>query len=390
MPENIYRKMKIGFASRYDPRDKKTWSGIGYFTLQQLKQYGEVEIFQYPLPKWLQEWHTTQKSINRRWFKKNTATEFLTSYAKYFSRKLTADLKKRPVDVLFVMASSQMIAYVKTDIPIIYMTDATFQQLQGYYHAFNNLADYNIRRGIALDKKAFQNASHCMLSSQWCAQSTIKDYGIAENKISVVHMGANLDAIPERAQIDFEPKPNRCNLLFLAVEWERKGGDIALEIFRRLKQQGVSVHLHIIGCVPPHQLSDEKNITNIPFLNKNKKEDFHRLHEILLQTDFLVLPTRAECAGIVYSEAAAYGIPSITTNTGGIGDCVQDGVTGFTLPLSATATDYAELIVSILNSTDKQKSLKLAARNYFEMEMNWNKWGSRFFEIAQNLISSKR
>ena len=114
------------------------------------------------------------------------------------------------------------------------------------------------------------------------------------------------------------------------------------------------------------------------------------MHEILLQTDFLVLPTRAECAGIVYSEAAAYGIPSITTNTGGIGDCVQDGVTGFTLPLSATITDYADLIVSILNSADKQKSLKLAARNYFEMEMNWNKLGSRFFEIAQNLISSKR
>jgi len=382
--------MKIGFASRYDPRDKKTWSGIGFFTLQQLQKSGDVEIFQYPLPKWLQEWHTTQKSINRRWFKKNTATEFLNSYAKYFSRKLTADLKRRPVDVLFVMASSQMIAYVKTDTPIIYMTDATFQQLQGYYHTFNNLAAYNIRRGIALDKKAFQNASHCMLTSQWCAQSAIQNYGIAENKISVVHMGANLDEIPARKQIDFEPKSHRCNLLFLAVEWERKGGDIALDTYRQLKQKGISTHLQIIGCVPPQDLSGEKDVSVIPFLNKNKKEDFHRLHEILLQTDFLLLPTRAECSAIVGNEAAAYGIPSITTNTGGIGDCVQDGITGFTLPLSATATDFANILISLLNDKDKQKLLKLAARNHFETEMNWDKWGSRFFEIAQKQISSKR
>lgn len=87
--------MKIGFAARYNPADKKTWSGTSYYTYQQLKKIGEVEIFQYKLPRLLQEWLTTQKSINRRWFKKNTSVEFLRSYAKYFSRQLTKDLKKK-------------------------------------------------------------------------------------------------------------------------------------------------------------------------------------------------------------------------------------------------------------------------------------------------------
>lgn len=382
--------MKIGFASRYDPRDKRTWSGIGYYTLQQLQQCGSVEIFQYPLPKWLQEWHTTQKSINRRWFKKNTATEFLTSYAKYFSRKLTADLKKRPVDVLFVMASSQMIAYVKTDIPIIYMTDATFQQLQGYYHTFNKLVPYNIRQGIASDKRAFEKATHCMLTSQWCATSAIQDYQIPSEKISIVHMGANLDLIPKRAELNFEPVAGRCRILFLAVEWERKGGEIVLETFRQLKNKAVPVQLEIIGCVPPHDLSADKDIHIIPFINKNNPEEFKRLHQILLQTDFLLLPTRAECAGIVFNEAAAYGIPVITTETGGVCDYVHNEINGFALPLSAAGNDYASLIEFLFSNPEMSKKLKIGSRRNFETEMNWDQWGSRFREIAQNSMKSKK
>ncbi|MBK8953804.1 MAG: hypothetical protein IPM85_17825 [Chitinophagaceae bacterium] len=160
--------MKIGFAARYNPLDKKTWSGTSYYIYQQLSKLGEVEIFQYKLPKLLQEWLTTQKSINRRWFKKHTSVEFLKSYANYFSRQLSKDLRKRPIDILFVSGSSQLIAYVETDIPVVYMTDATFRQLQGYYTSFSNLAGYNRRQGIALDKRAFHNAAHCMLASGWC------------------------------------------------------------------------------------------------------------------------------------------------------------------------------------------------------------------------------
>lgn len=37
----------------------------------------------------------------------------------------------------------------------------------------------------------------------------------------------------------------------------------------------------------------------------------------------LLLPTRAECAGIVFNEASAYGVPILLTDTGGVSvnDC---------------------------------------------------------------------
>jgi len=381
--------MKIGFASRYNPADKKTWSGTGYYTFRQLKKYGEVEVFQYKLPKFLQEWLTTQKSINRRWFKKHTAVEFLRSYAKHFSRQLTNDLKKRPVDILFVSASSQMIAYAETDIPILYMTDATFQQLQGYYPSFSNLAGYNTRQGIELDKKAFQNATHCMLASEWNKNSAVNDYGIDASRISVIPCGANLDIVPAIGEIDFE-KSGNCNLLFLGVEWDRKGGDIALETFRKLKQKGINVTLHIIGSVPPYDISYDKEITVIPFLDKSKEEDFRQLQHIFLQTDFLLLPTRAECAGVVFSEASAFGIPSITTDTGGVTTYVRNGITGFTLPVSAGGDVYAEKITGILNNPSALQELRKNSRNYYETALSWDLWGNRFREIAENCLQQSK
>lgn len=380
--------MKIGFASRYDPSDKKTWSGTGYYTLQQLQRFGHVEIFQYPLPKLLQEWLTTQKSINRRIYKKNTAAEFLQSYARHFSRRLSADLKKRPVDILFVLASSQMIAYADTEIPVIYMTDATFRQLQGYYPGFSNLAGYNIRQGTALDRKAFQKAAHCMLASDWCRASAVNEYEIVTEKTSVVPLGANLDNIPVPGELSSEQQ-DRCHLLFLGVEWERKGGDIMLEAFRKLKQNGIHAKLQIIGCVPPHDLSADKDITIIPFLDKNKQADSLRLHQAFLQTDFLLLPTRAECAGIVFCEASAYGVPSITTDTGGVSTYVQNGINGFTLPVQARGDEYAAIITTLLGDKTKLSELKKSTRRQFDLKLNWDAWGNSFKEITERVIHQK-
>ena len=149
-----------------------------------------------------------------------------------------------------------------------------------------------------------------------------------------------------------------------------------------LKQKGINPHLDIIGCVPPHDLSAEKNVTVIPFLDKNKEEDFQQLQKIFLQTDFLLLPTRAECAGVVFSEASAYGIPSITTDTGGVTSYVQDGINGYALPFNAGAKIYAEKIFKLY--TDKSwRKLKISSRQYYDSKLNWALWGNRFQEIAE-------
>lgn len=365
--------------------DKASWSGTSYYSHQQICRHFPVEVFTFQWPWHLREWMTTQKSLNRRLFKKHTAVEYLEAYAKYFSRQLEKELRVRPVDLLFVSASPQLIAYLKTPIPVIYMTDATFSQIQGYYPYFSNLASYNIRQGIELDRRAFQRADHCMLASEWARDSAMNDYGIDPAKISVMPCGANLDRIPAEEELN-EFNPTYCHLLFLGVDWERKGGQTALDTFLLLKQQGLPVTLTIVGCTPPsNAISNREGITIIPFLDKNKPEDAGRLHHIFLDTAFLLLPTRAECAGIVFAEASAYGIPSITTDTGGVTSYVKNGINGFAVPLSATAADYAEKISSLFRDQANYLQLRHHSRNAYTETLNWENWGNAFVRIAEGL-----
>jgi glycosyltransferase involved in cell wall biosynthesis len=128
----------------------------------------------------------------------------------------------------------------------------------------------------------------------------------------------------------------------------------------------------------------------IPFLDKNKKEDFLQLHHIFLQTDLLLLPTRAECAGVVFSEASAYAIPSITTDTGGVTTYVKDGINGFALPMQAGADAYAKRIRQLITNQQDMKNLKSSCRKYYDENLNWDLWGRQFQQIAERLVKEKR
>jgi glycosyltransferase involved in cell wall biosynthesis len=375
--------MKIGFAGRWNPLDKTAWSGTYYHAYQAIKKYYPVETFYYKWPWHIRERLILHKQVQKLSHKK-AAVEYLKGYAKYFSGRLEKELLKRKVDLLFVPAAPQLIAYCKTNVPIIYMTDATFFQLQGYYPLFRDIAQYNIDQGVAVDKMAFENATHCMLASEWTKQSAA-DYNIPVEKMTVAALGANIDTIPSAHEIKKE-KNKTCRLLFIGVEWERKGGQIALDAFYTLQKKGFPVHLTIIGCNPPVNIDDE-NVTIIPFINKHNEKEAAELYNIIRGSDFLLLPTRAECAGVVFCEASAFGVPSITTNTGGVGTYVQDGVNGFTLPLSAAAGEYAAKIQELFTDNEAYRQLCISSRKKYEADLNWDSWGRSFNAIAEKILN---
>lgn len=364
--------------------EKSSWSGTYFYAYHAIKKNFDIQSFQYKWPWYVREQLIFHKQLQKLKNKK-VAVEFLQGYAKWFSKQLEKDLLTTKVDLLFVPAAPQLIAYCKTAVPVVFMTDATFKQIQGYYDSFDNLAAYNIRQGIELDKLAFENAAHCMLASDWTKQSAINDYHIPEKKITVVPLGANLDVIPGREVLKKE-KNKTCQILFLGVEWERKGGQIALDTFYKLQKDGMQVQLTIIGCVPPVPVTD-KNIIIIPFINKHNKEEAVQLYNIFCNSNFLLLPTRAECAGVVFCEASAFGIPSVTTNTGGVSTYVQDGVNGFALPLAATAVEYAGKIQQLFSNDEMYEQLCISSRKKYEEELNWDSWGKTFYAIAENILN---
>ncbi len=292
-------------------------------------------------------------------------------------------LRKNNFDAIFAPTASTLIAYLKTDIPIFYYTDATFNQMINYY--FFGLSNFSIKESNFIEQKAINNAIFSIFSSNWAAQDAINTYHAKPSNTTIVKMGANIIQAPNTIDLEKKLNKTKCNLLFLGVDWKRKGGDIVFETFKLLFEQGIDIELVVCGCIPP--ISHPK-MTVYPFLNKNIEADYNIFLQILEEAHFLFLPTRADCTPIVFCEAAANGIPSITTNTGGVSSYVEDQVSGFCLPYNTSQEEYAELISKTFNDKELYIKLSIQSRKKYFDELNWDAWAKKIKEIIHNSITT--
>jgi glycosyltransferase involved in cell wall biosynthesis len=385
-PEN---PVHIAFLSVYDARDKRSWSGIPYYIAQSLGRHcGEVHYLG-PFPSGrLFSLLRAGAFLLRKLTGKRFDYVHSTFLARHYGRYFTARLREGRYDVVMAPVGSSVVAFLQTDLPVVLLSDTTFANMIDYYPAYSRLFGFSRKMGMEVERRAFQKASALLFPSHWAAESAVRDFGVAPEKVHLLPLGANLDTVPAREEVLARRKTGTCRLLFLGVDWERKGGSIAFETLLELRRRGIPATLTIIGCVPPDAYRDE-NLLIIPFLNKNDPEQRKQLNHCLLNADFLILPTRAECYGIVFAEASAYGLPSITTRTGGIAGVVTEGVNGFLLPPEAKASAYADKIAAVFGSDELYYSLVLSSRERYEESLNWDAWAEGFREILETSLPKR-
>ena len=264
--------------------------------------------------------------------------------ARTFKRRLAgADF-----DVIFAPVAAVELAYLETELPVVYYADLTSRLFQGYAANVTGLSKWSLKQSECIEQRALTRADHLVYASQWAADSAIDHYAVPREKISVVPMGANLDEIPLVAEIRAARQSgvsSKPRLLFVGVDWERKGGDVALAAMRELRSRGIDARLTVVGCSPPAAAKDA-HLQVIPFLNKSVPEDRKQLKELFLSSDFMLFPTRREAFGVVCCEANAFGLPLIASDTGGVP--VWNGENGILLAAEAPAGEYAAAIQGLV------------------------------------------
>jgi glycosyltransferase involved in cell wall biosynthesis len=264
-----------------------------------------------------------------------------------------------------VPAASPDIAFLNTKIPIVYVSDATLALLLDYYPKFSKVLSISRKEADLIDRLAFSKSSLLVFSSEWAANSSINHYGANRDKVKIIPFGANIEKVLRKRTPNLERR-HVCKLLFLRKDWVRKGGKLAFDTLLQLEKMGMPSKLLVCGCLPPKELSHR----NMILVGWAKKTD-----DLLSEADFLLLPTRAECFGIVFCEASAYGVPIISTNTGGVSGAVKNGENGFLLDITAGAADYAETIFRIWNDRRLYHNLQKKCMKAFSERLNWDSWG---------------
>lgn len=376
MEKKLNEPKKIGFLSIEDPLDKRSWSGTFYQLYKNIEDCG-FEVVWIPANQDAKIVSFINKGMRFlcRKFKKKYSGAHLSSISRQIAKSI--DQKQlAQVDFLFIPAAAKIPAFLNTDKPMIYLNDSTFKLLYNYYMNYTNFFWFNLRQGNIIEKRTAQKAWRIIVSSDWAKESFVNDYQVAAEKIKVMEFGSNIDNVEVNPNVNYL-QTNQLNLLFLGVEWERKGGDVAVECVDYLNQQGIKAILNVVGVDVPDQYKNNPNVKNIGFLNKNKEEEYSRLKQIIYHSDLLLLPTKAECSAIVFSEASAYGLPIFTYNTGGIPNYVVDGKNGFALPLSSRGNNFGQKIIDIIKN-NQLSELKSGAIAMYNEKLNWGHWQSEF------------
>lgn len=92
-------------------------------------------------------------------------------------------------------------------------------------------------------------------------------------------------------------------------------------------------------------------------------------NRLLLESDVLVLPSRAEGLPMSVIEAFAYGVPVVSTAVGAIGDVVEHGVNGLLIPVG-DSTPLANALLMLLDDDSLRRRLACNARRTWENELD--------------------
>jgi glycosyltransferase involved in cell wall biosynthesis len=362
--------VRIAFLSPGSPETPAAWSGTPYFCLRALRaQFETVVPVQSPAMQRL------QRALRRAGSRLRTDPAREPAFGRLYALALRRQLDRLRPDAVFGLASTTQLAGLVGDYPVVHCSDATFRGMCGYYPDwFSGLSPRSVRNGEAMERRVILGAALALYPSDWAAASARDDYGAPAERVHTVPFGANLADPPAR---DPFRRDGVCRLLFVGVDWARKGGDLALAVLRGLTAAGVAAELHVVGCTPPPEAAAVPGLVAHGFLSKGDPDQVRRLQDLFARAAFLIVPSRQEAYGLVFCEAGAYGLPSLATETGGIPTIVRPGVNGFLFAPEAGPGPYVEAVREHWSSPDAYARLRESTLARARAVLTWDAWGER-------------
>lgn len=386
--------MKIAFVTHYDARDVIPWSGTGFNMANCFKNAGmEVEYIG-PLKKELNPINIARYVINQKILGKTDHPQRDLGFLRYYGKQVTRRLQASDADVV-VAPGNVGLCYAETQLPMVLWTDCTFASLIDYYPAFSNLSARTLRNGQECERRVLTRCDLLLFSSQWAADSAVKDYGIDPAKIDLLSFGSNMPG--ERTPEDIErliaarvqTLDKKVTLFCSGVHWYRKGVDVAVDVTKRLNAMGINTELLLAGCEPPKGEVLPDYIKLLGFIKKSQPSGMAQLAQIYETAHGFILPTRADCTPIVYCEAAAYGMPSLAPLTGGVASVVEDGVSGLLFDSKAPAQEWADRFGAILRNPTAYADLCRSSYADYRKRLNWTAAGLQMRKFLEDLLARK-
>lgn len=373
------KKMRhLLLATVENPHDPKAWSGTPFNMLKALeKNFDQVTVVSSPVPK--RNWFD---SVLRLFLGRKRYPLWMTSTAlRAYGKRLDEAVQQARPDAILSISSQHLIYAKAYDMPVFMISDAPWIAYKEAYRDFEELPLLSTQYARR-EAKAAKKISRVMYPTPWACNEAEARFGISAQQIKRIPFGANSHFQGSDEQIVRRIKQRKLeqlNFLFIGKDWIRKGGPLALAIVKELNARGLHVTLHIIGCQPVIPPDSVNHVQVHGYLSPSNPEDCIKMANVFAQADFFLVPSHAECFGLVFAEAQSYGLPCISLTSHGIPGVVEHQKTGLLFEPFVSANSIADDIVEIVESPDRYVEMATAARMKFTNDLNWQLFGRRMY-----------
>ena len=353
--------IKIAFVAEHYAEDDFASGGIkvNFYLLKELNKRGfDIDIF-------------SENTYNLRGFFPNV----------YHMANFTEE-KRKEYDYVFSEK-----AVVPSDITYIHDHSNIYRWKYLMKNAFIYKLFYrqHYKKRLERDKArkySLLNSKKIIVPSNKLKQDLIENYGIPEEKISVIY--------PPILNYDEYKEKNISNNTFVfglsALGFESKGGYVLLKALKKLKKIKKNFKVIIIHDNPHFIIKFLVFIyginNRVEFINLQKN-----INSFYGSISFILLPSLVETFGLVVTEAMLKKIPAIVGTRCGASELIEDGKNGFIFDSDSNPEDnLAKVMLQAINFSETE--YKKLSQNAYETvkEMTIKEFSNKYIEMFESLI----
>jgi glycosyltransferase involved in cell wall biosynthesis len=262
----------------------------------------------------------------------------------------------------FVLQTQGLFNGALPDRPLYIYTDHTIASHHEYASPDQRL--FRSKPLLALETKLYQRADRILVSAGHVEQTLIKQYGCDPARVSTILIGANVEAAASSGELD---RYAAGHILFVGIDWERKGGPTLLAAFDKVAEAFPHATLTIAGCAPPVSHPRVRSLGLLPRAE---------VAALLAQSSIFCLPSLIEPSAVASVEAMAFRLPVVATRVGGFPGMVADGETGILVPPGDEAA-LAGALSELLLHPERARAMGLAGYHRGRDLFTWDAVGTR-------------
>lgn len=108
------------------------------------------------------------------------------------------------------------------------------------------------------------------------------------------------------------------------------------------------------------------------------------VHSLMAEADLLVMPSKDEGVPNTVQEAMYIGLPVVVSKAGGMPEIVEDGRTGWVLPVGAPEK-WAEWLERCIDDQGERDRVASAASTYAAAHFGTREWGRQYADIVRRV-----